>query len=305
MKFQPKLIPLTGASCKRKSVPVVILLVLLLSSGICIAAAEHNNTTDRILVPEGDFSMGSEGGKYPDDEKPVHKVYVSAFYMDRYEVSNSEFASFLNSVMSKTAPDVIKQWIVVQDDIEDQQREKWFPAEIRRKGGSYAALSGFENNPVLTVSWFGADAYCRWKGGRLPTEAEWEKAARGGLDGYEFQWGNQIPTPSNGVVFGHRWADNSLPAPTSNVSDNLVNGYGISGMAGSAAEWCADWYSPGYYRESPSRDPKGPASGQKKVFRGGSWASPAMGLRVALRGAERPGSNSTSTGLRCVRDASR
>lgn len=309
MKIQPECVRSLGALCIRISVIALALLVQLTSAGICLAASDRegapaglNEAENMILVPEGDFFMGSQGEKYPEDEQPRHKVHVSAFYIDRHEVSNSEFVSFLNSVSSTTAPDVINQWIVVRDDIEVPQREQWFPAEITRKGSIYAAISSFENSPVLTVSWYGADAYCRWKGGRLPTEAEWEKAARGGLDGYEFPWGSQIPTRYSGVNFGRRWSDNALPAPTSAVSDNTVNGYGISGMAGSAAEWCSDWYSPRFYRESPARDPKGPGSGQKKVLRGGSWASPALGLRVALRGAERPGSNSNSAGFRCVRD---
>lgn len=312
MKIQHDYARTLGALCIGIAVIAFALLVQPISAGLCFAAVDteespagHNGAKDMILVPEGDFFMGSQGEKYPEDEQPQHKVYVSAFYIDRYEVSNSEFTSFLNAVSSKTAPDVIKQWIVVRDDIEDPQREQWFPAEITRKGSLYAALSAFENSPVLTVSWFGADAYCRWKGGRLPTEAEWEKAARGGLDGYEFPWGNQIPTRYSGMNFGRRWPDNFLAAPTAAVSDNPVNGYGISGMAGSAAEWCSDWYGPRYYRESPARDPKGPGSGQKKVLRGGSWASAAMGLRVALRGADRPWSNSNSAGLRCVRDVSR
>ncbi|MHB8882082.1 MAG: formylglycine-generating enzyme family protein [Thermodesulfovibrionales bacterium] len=312
MKIQLECAHSTGTYCKGIFVPALVVLIQLFSIGFCFAAADrgesgvgHNDAEDMVLVPAGDFFMGSQGEKYSDDEQPRHKVYVSAFYIDRYEVSNAEFASFLNSVSSKTTLDVIKQWIVVRDDIEDPQREKWFPAEITRQGGRYAALSAFENSPVLTVSWYGADEYCRWRGGRLPTEAEWEKAARGGLDGYEFQWGNQMPTSYSGVIFGRKWLDNSLPAPTGGVSDNPVNGYRISGMTGSAAEWCSDWFSPRYYRESPARDPKGPVSGQKKVIRGGSWATTAMGLRVALRGTERPGSNSNSAGLRCVRDVAR
>jgi len=255
------------------------------------------------LVPAGDFLMGSNGDNYPEGERPRHKVFLSAYYMDRYEVTNELFARFLNSVVGPKDTETRKKWVVIRNDLDDPAKVTWFPAEIGYERGKYFSYPGYEKHPVLTVSWYAANEYCKWAGKRLPTEAEWEKAARGVLEGKDYPWGNQMPTFESGPVFARRWTDNSLSSPAQEVKKYPANGFGIYGMAGNALEWCSDWYKPGYYRESPGKNPQGPDIGQKKVKRGGGWASPAVDIRAAARWSDLPSSNSTSAGFRCVRDA--
>lgn len=251
-----------------------------------------------VLIPEGPFIMGSpERSSYPEDEKPSHRVYLDEFYMDMYEVTNQEFANFLNTV----APDeeTRKKWIVLRSDLKTEERKDWWPAEIVFENNRYRPVKGFERHPVNSVSWFAADAYCRWAGKRLPTEAEWEKAARGGLKGKLYPWGDAYPT--QGIVFNRPWRDNAFPVPTMPVGNYHPNNYGLWDMAGNVAEWVADWYDPDYYRISPRKNPKGPEEGTEKVIRGGSWAGVADSLRVSARGHATPDSMPSGVGFRCAR----
>jgi len=251
-----------------------------------------------VLIKAGYFVMGGSGRDVPDNEKPAHRVFLHDFYMDIYEVTNGEYVEFLNSV--KPSDEERKGWVVIRDDLETEERKKWWPTEIVYKEGSYRAVRGFENHPVLSVSWFGADAYCRWKGKRLPTEAEWEKAARGGVEGKAYPWGNAYPT--QGVVFGRVWEDRALPAPTMPVGSYLPNGYGLYDMAGNVSEWVYDWYDPDYYKVSPDDNPRGPGKGVNKVIRGGGWMDTALNIRVSSRFYMTPKSLPMNTGFRCARD---
>ena len=137
-----------------------------------------SSTEGMVLIPAGEFQMGSNSG-FP-NEKPVHSVYVDAFYMDEYEVTNAEYAAFLNAKGKHTESG--KTWLHIGGA----------PARIEYVAGVYRAKGGYENYPVTYVSWYGAVAYSKWKGKRLPTEAEWEKAARGNLSGLTYPWGNTI-----------------------------------------------------------------------------------------------------------------
>ncbi len=277
---------------------------LLLSPVWAENAIVGKDGIEMVLVPEGKFYMGSEGKDYPLDEQPRHRVYLDAFYIDRYEVSNAAFVRFLNDVKPGEGPDGRRwQWVVIRNDLDTEERANWYPTEIIYINGHYEVLKGFEDYPVLAVSWYAAKAYCEWAGERLPTEAEWEKAARGGLDGYDFPWGNALPRHDSTVAFERLWSDNSMPAPTVPVNSMPYNKFGIFGMAGNVAEWTSDWYSPEYYRDSPSRNPKGPSSGVKKVVRGGSWASAMMGIRVGVRYSYPPAALPATVGFRCVKDA--
>jgi len=279
---------------------ITLAAAILLVTAVGAGTEQHQG--DMALIPAGEFLMGGPEKSLvfdlPPEERPRHRVYTDAFLMDRHEVTNAEFAAFLNS--SRPEPAKRRTWVVIRSDLETVDPELW-PTEIEEKDGKFAAVRGFEDYPVVSVSWYGADAYCRWAGKRLPTEAEWEKAARGGLEKMEYPWGNSLPT--QGVVFRRIWTDNAYPAPAERVGSYLPNGYGLFDMAGNVWEWCADWYDPGYYGKSPYRNPGGPREGEVKVVRGGGWSNDAFKLRVAFRGFSHPARLDPTTGFRCARDA--
>ena len=251
--------------------------------------------------------MGSPSAKngpvdvYPKEETPQHKVYLDAFLMDAFEVTNEQFAAFLNAVKTADGFEGKREgWVVIRNDLEKPEKQNWWPTEIVVEDGIYKAMNGFGKYPVIGVSWYGADAYCRWAGKRLPTEAEWEKAARGGLVGKDYVWGDELPT--QGVVFKMGWNNSALPAPTREAGGYYPNGYGLYDMAGNASEWCADWFGRDYYSHSPEKAPKGPVSGASRVIRGGSWASDSAALRVAFRNYASPGSLLSGVGFRCSKE---
>ena len=212
-----------------------------------------------VLIPAGSFDMGSGESS---DEQPVHTVYVDAFYMDEYEVTNAQYRKF----MSATGHREPRYW----DDSDYNQ----------------------PNQPVVGVDWNDAVAYARWAGRRLPTEAEWEYAARGGLSGRKYPWGDPISTSQ--ANYG---SNVGKPVPVGSYS---ANGYGLYDMAGNVYEWCSDWYDEDYYSSSPSRNPQGPSSGSYRVLRGGSWFNLPYHLRVAYRNNYIPASAYDTYGFRCV-----
>ena len=216
---------------------------------------------EMVLVPAGEFLMGSEDY---DHEKPQHRVYLDGFHIDKYEVTNALYKRFMETT-SRSSP---LYW----------SDAKW--------NGS--------SQPVVGVSWQDADAYCTWAGKRLPTEAEWEKAARG-TDGRKYPWGEQWDSTK-----AH--AENKLgkTTPVGSYAGGL-SPYGAYDMAGNVWEWVADWYAADYYKQSPERNPVGPASGQYRVLRGGSWDDGPGYLRTALRLNGSPGSRGDHIGFRCAK----
>ncbi|HEY6973817.1 MAG TPA: formylglycine-generating enzyme family protein [Nitrospiraceae bacterium] len=229
-----------------------------------------------VRVPAGDFLMGSDPRKdhaAGPQEVPQHRVYLDAFEIDRYEVSNVQYLRFVLA----TGTDWPKFW-----------RESPFPEK--------AAL-----HPVINVSWNEADAYCRWAGKRLPTEAEWEKAARG-ADGRIFPWGDEPAgwIKSNIAHSGSKRGFKYPPLANVNRYDRGVSPYGIYQMAGNVSEWVADWFDPEYYRKGDNENPKGPESGDIKVFRGGSWNEDPEVARSAGRNGGEPNRRSYLTGFRCA-----
>ena len=227
-----------------------------------------------VLIPAGEFRMGSNSGS--SNEKPIHSVYVDAFYMDKYEVTNAEYAAFLNAKGKHTESG--KTWLDIGDG----------GARIEYVAGVYRAKGGYENHPVIYVSWYGAMAYSKWKGKRLPTEAEWEKAARGNLSGQKYPWGNTID--SSKANYDLNIGD------TTAVGEYTANGYGLYDMAGNVWEWCLDEYNSGFYAVSPSQNPLSGANSirwildnytgvnSSRVLRGGSWNNTAArNVRVANR----------------------
>jgi formylglycine-generating enzyme required for sulfatase activity/serine/threonine protein kinase len=225
-----------------------------------------------VPIPAGTFRMGSENGNL--DEQPVHSVTLDAFWMDQTEVTNAMYAQ------------------CVTDEACTPHRSSGY------NRSSYYGNPEFDHYPVVFVDWIQAQAYCTWAGRRLPTEAEWEYAARGGLEGAMYPWGDDSPVCTLGAVNGAQFADCS-PYDTLAVGSFAPNGYGIFDMAGNVWEWVADRYDASYYRNSPSDNPIGPDSGDYRVLRGGAWSYDGDDLRVSNRSGSVLGSSGSLIGFRC------
>lgn len=230
-----------------------------------------------VTVPPGEFLMGSDPHKdraAGPQELPQHKVYLDTFEIDRYEVSNVEYLRFVLAM----GMDWPQFW-----------RERPFPEKMAA-------------HPVINVSWQEADAYCRWTGKRLPTEAEWEKAARG-EDGRIFPWGDEPAgwIKSNIAHSGSKRGFKYPPLANINRYDKGVSPYGVYQMAGNVSEWVADWFDPEYYRRGHHENPQGPESGDLKVFRGGSWNEDPEVARSAGRNGGAPDFRSYLVGFRCAK----
>jgi formylglycine-generating enzyme required for sulfatase activity len=242
-----------------------------------------------VLIPAREFLMGSsEGSEF---EKPVHRVYLDAYYLDETPVTNAQFAAFVEATGYQTTVERETSRRAMSPDVET-------PAQMQTWRS--CATSDRQAHPVVLVSWDDAAAYAQWAGKRLPTEAEWEKAARGTFVGKLFPWGddrageththwNQLQQPSDSVP------------PTAPVASFPPNQYGLYDMAGNVWEWCADWYANDYYTASPAHNPPGPADGQFRVRRGASWnVREEFRLRCANRGAMPPDKCWPNMGFRCA-----
>ncbi|MFO7536589.1 MAG: SUMF1/EgtB/PvdO family nonheme iron enzyme [Chloroflexota bacterium] len=252
-----------------------------------------------VYIPPGTFIRGADEDDLmaDTDERPQHEITLDGFYIDKYEVSVAQFVVFLNrrggltqecNSFSCALPRLrvgATSYLVEQD---------LSSGEIQ-----YIPLTGYANYPINHVSWYGANAYCEAVGGRLPTEAEWEYAARG-TDGRLYPWGNQLPNPTR-AVFASEDYENLKPV------DALPAGaspFGVFGMAGSMWEWVADWYDATYYDNSPQVNPPGPESGFFKVIRGGAWPNnnQANRIRASNRNVAPPDFISSTIGFRCAYD---
>ncbi|MBI4704916.1 MAG: SUMF1/EgtB/PvdO family nonheme iron enzyme [Deltaproteobacteria bacterium] len=228
----------------------------------------------RVDVPAGRFLMGSAEGAR--DERPVRAVALAAFQIDRYEVTNRRYRACVTA--GKCAPPALGS---------------------SHRRARYYGEPAFLDYPVIFVGWQEATQYCRFAGGRLPTEAEWEKAARGGGESLRpFPWGDEPPDCSRANMGGA----GSCGDDTDRVGRRLLgrSPYGALDMAGNVWEWVADWYDPDYYATAGSTDPSGPAAGTLKVARGGCWQSGADTLRVSCRKAELPTTFAYNLGFRCA-----
>lgn len=236
--------------------------------------------TQLIFIPSGTFEMGADPQlgleicmAYSSDcsledfadEAPPHLVDLSAFWIYRTEVTNHQYR------------------LCVEDDVCSPPALPEFFLDER-----------FSDHPVVYVDWFSANNYCQWAGGRLPTEAEWEKTARG-TDHRLFPWGEE---PECGLA-NLKGCTQGLTMPVGSYPDG-ASPYGVDDMAGNVAEWVADWYLPTYYQESPNQDPLGPTTGEMRVVRGGSWKNPFTGVRATNRSANFPDVFSSGVGFRCV-----
>ncbi len=235
---------------------------------------------EMVFVRGGRFQMGSKKGK--GNELPIHEVELDDFFMSKYEITNAQFAEFLNETAWQRGDGMI------------DLREK--NCRIRKLNGRFMVEPGFENFPVTTLSWYGAEAYCKWAGGRLPTEAEWEYAARGGEKSrnYRYSGGN------NPKEVG--WYERNARRRIQAVGQQQPNELGLYDMSGNLWEWISDVYQRDYYRESPRNNPQGPAGEGYRVLRGGSYEVDNFYMRPSYRLRLNPKTRTAVLGCRCVRD---
>lgn len=224
---------------------------------------------EMVLIPGGEFLMGSAG---EGDHSPVHTVRIDSFYIDRLEVTNADYHAFC----LETGRGLPEFWGM----------------------DSFRSGPAYPDHPVVGVSWFGAAAYAEWAGKRLPTEAEWEYAARGGLSGAAYPNGDELdPSDAN-------YTKSERGGPVA-VGSYPPNGFGLHDVAGNVVEWVADWYSPDYYAVSPGANPAGPDDGKFRVIRGGGWHSGPGCNRVFFRNALPPNWLDMNVGFRCAMDLRR
>lgn len=287
--------------------------------------------SDMVRVPGGSFTMGANDGAL--DERPLHDVRVSEFWMDRTEVTNAEFAKFVKATGYQTTAELAQpqpgSWCLRDGaKVKSADRREWtlFVPGVnwRRPKGAGSNIDGRDKEPVRHVSWDDAVAYCKWAGKRLPTEAEWEFAARGGVILTRWPWGNDASP--DGMPAANFWqpeksahADVKLlhKCVVSPVAGFRANNFGLYDLAGNVAEWCGDWYQQDFYaqlRPDPNRaahrNPHGPDASVdptepgvwKRVVRGGSFISTAEECRVSARGKEEPAFSAEWIGFRCVKD---
>ncbi|MDF0650480.1 MAG: SUMF1/EgtB/PvdO family nonheme iron enzyme [Nitrospira sp.] len=240
-----------------------------------------------VLIPAGEFIMGSD--KKTDrlayrSELPQRHVYLDTFEIGKYEVTALEYLKF---ILATNRPPQL-DW--------------------RYDGGNFQ--ESMTHHPIMHVTWAEADAYCKWAGQRLPTEAEWEKAARG-TDGRLYPWGNEYAGPTR-ANFGRTGLSGPVrdrperlllypPIISVDKYENAVSPYGLYQTIGNVAEWVADWYDQDYYKTAPDRNPRGPETGTQKAFRGGGWVDSTTTMRVAMRNGTDPNTRINWLGFRCAR----
>lgn len=233
------------------------------------------------FIPAGEFLMGSSEGEK--DEFPLHSVYLDAYYIDKYEVTNEEYCKFLDEESNRSEEGYLRL------NIDDED------CRIEKRGGKYYPERGYEKHPVVEVTWFGARDYAQWAGKRLPTEAEWEKAARG-KEGKKYPWGDSFEEKKANYS-----SSNTLPVGS---YPSGVSPYGCYDMAGNVWEWCNDWYYERYYENSPKKNPPGPEEGSELVLRGGSFYNPLTLMYCANRFKYSPEKSGSDVGFRCARSFS-
>jgi formylglycine-generating enzyme len=294
------------------------------------ASREHANASsiqNMVRLEGGPFLMGTDTSEgFPaDGEGPVRKVTVDPFYIDKYPVTNEAFAEFARARNHTTEAERFGWSFVFQGHISPSDYSRlvedtvlnapWWckvrGADWKHPEGPDSNIDSRPHHPAVHISWNDAKAYARWAGKRLPTEAEWEYAARGGLEQRLYPWGDEL-TP-NGKHLCNIWqgefptfdiAEDGYAAPA--AADAFPpNGYGLYTITGNAWEWCADWFHPAFHLSAPRSNPTGPKQGETKVIKGGSYLchkSYCNRYRVAARTSNTPDSTTTNMSFRCVRD---
>jgi len=226
-----------------------------------------------VLIPAGPFDMGSPEGEGRPDERPIHKVFLKDFYIAKYDVTAKDFCDFLNARGEQTRDGLLRSNLDSPD------------CPIVKAGRIFRPKEDCADRPMVCVSWYGASDYAEWVGGRLPTSAEWEKAA---LLTASYNAGDYLTIMPR---------ESAMP-----VTVAAPGAKGVTGMTGNVWEWCSDWYSREYYAESPRSNPMGPALGEEKNIRGGSWASPESSKRIRNRHKISPRGFYRTVGFRIVKD---
>jgi formylglycine-generating enzyme required for sulfatase activity len=240
--------------------------------------ADSPNLNDRdktkmIVIPAGEFFMGSKTEEGRPDEQPQRKIYLDTYEMDIHEVSNEGYLKFIHSTGRKEPPNPYSE-------------------------GLLSKVPGMGNLPIVQVTWYDAVDYCRWAGKRLPTEAEWEKAARG-ENALVYPWGIEPPSPKV-VNFEKNW-EGIQTLWSVDINNGTSSAFGVKGLAGNVREWTQDWYAPDYFQTAPQKNPRGPGIGILKVIKGGSWHSFKADVRAASRGKGGFALKTDGIGFRCVR----
>lgn len=312
----------------------------------------ENSLEGMVMIPAGEFMMGASDEEGRPDEYPQHAVRINGFWMDAAEVTNAQFEKFIKATGYITTAEKKPDWEELKKQLPEgtpkpddsllvasslvftppdhpvslNDASQWWSwtkgADWRHPHGPGSTIKGKENHPVVHISWDDAMAYCKWSGKRLPTEAEWEWAARGGLRDKKYPWGNE--DIEAGKVKANTW-QGTFPNKNTRwdkyynaaaVKSFMPNGYGLYDMAGNVWEWCSDWYNHDYYRGLKGRvteNPQGTANSYdpmeptvpKRVVRGGSFlcnASYCKGYRVTSRMKTSPDTGLEHTGFRCVKD---
>jgi formylglycine-generating enzyme required for sulfatase activity len=288
---------------------------------VCVG---NSGLSSPVAIPAGHYRLGDESEwAYPGDgEGPVHLVELSSFLIGRYAVNNEQFSTFVDETGWRTDAERFEWSFVFAGLLPDEfpltrgvEGAPWWRqvmgADWRHPEGPHSNSSDRPDHPVVHVSWNDAMAYCTWSGTRLPTEAEWEVAARGGVEGQPFPWGDVLePEGAHRMnVFqgdfpgGSTGADGYLG--TAPVDAYEANGYGLYNATGNVWEWCADWFDVDYYAGSPVVSPTGPPVGSAKIQRGGSYlchASYCRRYRVSARFGSEPNSSTGNVGFRVAAD---
>jgi len=287
-------------------------------------AGRGAHAIEQAHVPAGAFTMGDSfgDGRAGDGETHRHPVELDAFTIDATSVTNSDFAAFVEDTGYATEAEVFGYSAVFhlalaadRDDILGQPAgTPWWlgvrGADWRHPGGRHSSLDGLDDHPVVHVSWNDAVAYCAWAGRRLPSEAEWEYASRGGLVDKRYPWGDELHDPAAPEAWRCNIWQGEFPSrntlddgylATAPVRSYAPNGYGLWQTVGNVWEWCADWFDAGYYERSPRRAPTGPERGSARVMRGGSFLcheSYCNRYRNSARSSNTPDSSSANVGFR-------
>jgi len=296
-------------------------------SGESSASAKLPSLEQMIYLPGGTFLMGTDDQEgFPQDgEGPVRSVTIDPFYIDPCAVSNAEFAAFVEATGYRTEAERFGWSFVFHLFVSEQtaaqvqqvaQRTPWWwnveGADWAHPEGPDSSIADRLDHPVIHISWNDAQAYCSWAGKRLPTEAEWEYAARGGLEQKRYPWGDLLKPGSEHLcnIWQGKFPDKNNQsdgyAGTAPVRSFPPNGYGLYNVSGNVWEWCADWFNPTWHVKASPVNPKGPAQGTSRVMRGGSYLchkSYCNRYRVAARSSNTPDSSSGNMGFRCAADA--